>query len=372
MTFTAPGSAGMTAAAPPVPGPAWLRRRRRNVTAFLAERGLDFAELTAFLTERAGPGRIMLTSSPVHGLANPSSDLDFIRIQAEPIEGARISTKIFDRGHHLEVTSYSAGEVARNLAELDRLAALPPGETAGWLRSWDGRLEPRRKQTERIVNGIIADGGMPYLGSIPALSVVWSRGSLHTALEQAVYLCLAEEAGECRGRVGYAVNTLLHLADALLSLSGDVYTTRKWYLLRWTRAQLARTAPDDGVRAVAGRLDALREEVTGALTGAELIAARYVDLCTRAAWVIAGTGDISVTASVPHRVGYHEFLPGAGLLLGPASSVVAAGPDVLDGLRTSLDGVREIGQRRAAGLLRAVRAGLARIDLTYPHLEAAI
>ena len=369
MMSTTTGSAPATVSAPPAPGGPWVQRRRRNVAAFLDERGLDFGELTSFVRDRAGDGQVLLTSSPVHGLANPSSDIDFIRVQGDPIDGARISAKIFERGHHLEVVSFSAEEVSRSLAELSRLAALPPGETVGGFRSWDHKREPRRKQAERIVNGLTADGEMPYLGSLPALSVVWSRGSLHTALEQAVCLCLAEEAGERRGRVGYAVNTLLHLADALLSLHGDVYTTRKWYLLRWARAQLARNAPDAGSRAVAAAIDALLAQVTDALGSAERIASRYVDLCAQAARLVTGSGDVLVTITVGDEVGYREFLPGAGLLLGAGSSVVVPGPEVLEGLHEPLESVREPGRRRAAGLLRALRAGLAGTRLTYLQQE---
>lgn len=352
--------------APALPGEDWVRRRRRNVAAFMAERGLDFAELTAFMRERVGDGQVLLTSSPVHGLSNATSDLDFIRIQTEPIDGARISTKIFDRGHHLEVVSFSAAELSRNLAELERLASLPPGETVNGFRSWDRTFEPRRKQTERIVGGITADGEMPYLAALPALGTVWARASLHTAIEQAVHLALAEAAGETRGRVGYAINTLLHLADALLSISGDVYTTRKWYLLRWARARLADTARDPAVRAVAARLDALRTTVTRALTDDEPLTPRYAELCGEAARLIAGAGEVTVNTAVDAGVGHHEFLPGAGMLMRADGGVVVLSEAEPPGeLRVPLERIGAVGGRQADGLLRALRAGLARTRLTY-------
>ena len=84
--------------------------------------------------ERIGPGQLLLTSSPVHGLANPTSDLDFIRIQTEPMDGPRIATKIFEHGHHLEVVSFSAAEVRRNLHELADLATRPPGAVVAGFR----------------------------------------------------------------------------------------------------------------------------------------------------------------------------------------------------------------------------------------------
>lgn len=233
---------------------AWQRQRRDNVARFLADRGLDPAWLAGLLHERVGPGQLLLTSSPVHGLANPSSDLDFIRVTAgpsppagSPLAGERIAAKLFVGGHHLEVVSYAQSEVDARLAGLRELATRPPGELVAGFRGWDARFEPRRKQTERIVNGVTLDGQLPYLDALPALGPVWSRAALHTALEQVTHACLAEAAGEVRGRVGYAVNAVLHLADALLAGTGDVYTTRKWFLLRWARAELARTAADPAV-----------------------------------------------------------------------------------------------------------------------------
>ncbi|MEW1671840.1 DUF6001 family protein [Streptomyces noursei] len=344
-------------------------RRHAHVAEFLAGRGLDPHWLTALMRERVGEGQLLLTSSPVHGLANATSDLDFIRIQADEIHGPRISTKIFVDGHHLEVVSFSEAELASNLAELARLAAAPPAATVADFRSWDKQREPRRKQTERIVNGIALDGTAPHLAALPALSTVWSRASLHTALEHVVHTALAEAAGESRGRVGYAYNALLHLMDALLSHHGDVYTTRKWYLLRWARFVAEDAWPDDAVRAAGAELERLRKDVAAALdptAGARPLAGEYVALaqeCLRATGTAAtATVRLELTGTL------QPFLPGAALLVAPGGSVVLPGvTDTLPlaGEAIGLDALGKLDPHDAATLLRALRAGAARLDIGY-------
>src|SRR5438105_297696 len=223
-------------------------RRAANVAAFLYARGLEPAWLAGVLGEHVGAGELLLTSSPVHGLANPSSDLDFICIRRQAAGEPPVATKVFAGGHHLEIVVFSVEQVERNLAELATLAAAPLEGTVRAFRSWDERLEPKRKQTERIVNGVTLQGTMPYVEALPSLGIVWSRASLQNAIEHAAYLYLAEAAGETRGRLGYAINAVLSLADSLLSAGGDIYTTRKWTLLRWARAALSTCAADPAVR----------------------------------------------------------------------------------------------------------------------------
>ncbi|MGG2459849.1 DUF6001 family protein [Streptomyces sp. RGM 3693] len=344
-------------------------RRHAHVADFLAGRGLDPDWLSSLMRERVGDGQLLLTSSPVHGLANATSDLDFIRVQADEIHGPRISTKIFVDGHHLEVVSFSQAELDANLTELDRLAAVPPAATVAGFRAWDKQREPRRKQTERIVNGIALDGTAPYLPALPALSTVWSRASLHTALEQVVHTALAEAAGESRGRVGYAYNALLHLMDALLSHHGDVYTTRKWYLLRWARFVAEGAWRDDGVRAVGAELERLRTDVAAALDPAAAtrpLAGGYVTLaqeCLRATGTAASaTVRVEVTGTL------QPFLPGAALLVAPGGSVVLPGVGdrlPLTGDAIGLDELTKLDAHAAATLLRALRAGAARLDIGY-------
>ncbi|MFB4424351.1 DUF6001 family protein [Streptomyces sp. QL37] len=350
-------------------------RRHSQVTAFLADRDLDPEWLSGLMRQQVGDGLLLLTSSPVHGLANPTSDLDFIRIQREAIDGPRISTKIFEQGHHLEVVSFSEAELASNLGELDRLAALPAERTVAGFRAWDKKREPRRKQTERIVNGITLDGTAPYLGALPSLSRIWCRAALHTAVEQVVHTTLAERAGETRGRVGYAYNVLLHLMDALLSHQGDVYTTRKWYVLRWTRLMAEGGRDDDHLRSVALRLEELRKDVhtfLGPSMAGEPLAAPFTDMVL-AAVRATGTGG-GVTVEVEPTGGVHGFLPGAAIALGTGGGVVLPGDGATDlpftGAPVALDEPAGLGAHAAATLLRALRAGAARLRIGYLGEEA--
>lgn len=349
-------------------------RRYEHVRTFLTGRDLDPGWLSSLMHERVGPGRLLLTSSPVHGLANPTSDLDFIRIQQAPIDGPRISTKIFENGHHLEVVSFAEGELASNLDELDRLAALPLEKTVAGIRSWDRTREPRRKQTERIVNGITMDATAPYLPWLPALATVWSRLSLHNALEQAAFVALAEAAGESRGRVGYAYNTLLHLMDALLSYHGDVYTTRKWYVLRWTRLVAEGRWRDTRVQAAATTLESLRKSVSTALDATAAVrplAGEYVSLALDVARAVGTATGVEVRAEAGGNL--MPYLPSASLLIGNGAGVVLPGAATLP-LTNGPVGLADLAglDSRAAGtLLRALRAGAARLGITYHEEETA-
>ncbi|HET8641156.1 MAG TPA: DUF6001 family protein [Pseudonocardiaceae bacterium] len=349
--------------------------RYARVLEFIGSRGLSAGGLGAFLRERVGPGELLLTSSPVHGLANPTSDFDFIRVQAHPISGARISTKIFDRGHHLEVTSFAGTEVRQSLHLLDALAARPPAGAVAGFRGWDRRYEPRRKQTERIVNGVTLDGRAPYLAHLPALARVWSTAALHTAAEQTVHLCLAEAAGEARGRVGYAYNVLLHLMDSMLSAHGDVYTTRKWYVMRWARFVRGGAWRDDASRAAGAAIERARVLVSTALAGgAGAMAGTYTGLLAdvaRATGVTGSTGGITAAVEVAEDAGYHPYLPGAGIVSAGGRSLPVTGtwpPDLPAGPVGELAGL----DRATAGtVLRAVRAGLATVRIGYLEGSAA-
>ncbi|MEU4584356.1 DUF6001 family protein [Kitasatospora aureofaciens] len=348
-------------------------RRHGHVSAFLSGRGLDPDWLSALMRERVGEGLLLLTSSPVHGLANATSDLDFIRIQRDPIEGPRISTKIFEDGHHLEVVSFSEAELASNFAELRRLAGLAPEAAVAGFRGWDKQREPRRKQTERIVNGIALDGAAPFLDELPGLATVWSRASLQVALEQVAHTALAEAAGESRGRVGYAYNVLLHVMDALLSHHGDVYTTRKWYALRWSRLVADGTWRSDRVAAVAADLERLRKEIAGTLApsaAAQPLAAAYTQLALD---TVRATGTAeAVTVRVEVTGTLRPFLPGASLLVAPGGSVVLPGltgdlPLTVDPV--ALTDLGRLDAQDAATLLRALRSGAARLDIGYRNEE---
>jgi hypothetical protein len=350
---------------PAVPGTSWKQERHDNVEAFLASRRLDAGWLTDVLTAAVGPGELLLTSSPVHGLANPTSDLDVIRIADGPLEGPRIATKIFERGHHLEVVSFTTGELRAALARLAELAALPAAAAVARVRDWDKSHEPRRKQTERIVNGVTFDGRMPYLEALPALATVWARQALHLAVEHVALLALAEAAGERRGRVGYAMNAVLHLADCLLSLHGDVYTTRKWFLLRWARARSAVSA-DPALRDAAAAVEHLRAGVAGALHDPAPLLPTYAETARLVAVAVTGDETPRVRFRMEEAVTSATFLIGARMLVSPRACVAVPDADLPVDDPTDLVLLGGVDPATARAALAALRAGLAKL-----HLESS-
>lgn len=349
----------------PVPPAELVARRHQDVMKFLADRDLAADWLTSFMRDRVGDGELLLTSSPVHGLANETSDLDFIRIQQNPIDGPRISTKIFERGHHLEVVSFSAAELRRNLAELAALAALSPAEIVAGFRSWDEKFEPRRKQTERIVNSLTLDGRAPYLSSLPALATVWSRAALQLAVEQVSHLCLAEAAGEMRGRIGYAYNVLLHLMDSVLSLHGDVYTTRKWYVLRWTRFVRGGQWHSDGYRRLADAVERARRTLASAFDSAEPIAPAYVDLVAQVARVAGAADSIRVRTALAEDAEYHGYLSGAGMISAGGRGLLVPGKPDWGDETVPLRELVGLDESDAATRLRVMRAGIGKVTVGY-------
>ncbi|KPI16965.1 hypothetical protein OK074_1758 [Actinobacteria bacterium OK074] len=298
--------------------------RLRHVDTFLASRGLTFDGLEPLLTGRTGAARhFLLTSSPVHGLANSTSDVDFIRIQAEPMTGARMATQLFEGPNHLESISFAADEVDAALTDLRALAGAGPREAVLAYRGWDKRHEFRRKHLERSVNGVALDRTLPYLDHLPELARLWKWSSLHTATEQVLFLSLAEAAGGRRGRVGYAVNALLYLMDAVLSHHLDVYSNRKWFLLRWTRFRQLHAAEP-----VVAAVDALRSPVSEALAGKDTgpLAPALTALLTEV-YAVAGEGHAPTLAVAPAGEPVRQrFLPGADMLLGSSTAFLGQEP----------------------------------------------
>lgn len=322
--------------------------RLGHVDAFLASRGLTPEGLDRLLSGRTGKARhFLLTSSPAQGLANATSDVDFIRIQSEPMAGARMATQLFEGTDHLECISFSHEEADAALADLRALVDVEPRQAVLAYRGWDKRHELRRKYLERMVNGVALDRTLPYLDHLPQLARLWKWSSLHTATEQVLFLSLAEAAGERRGRVGYAVNALLYLMDAVLSHHLDVYSNRKWFLLRWTRFRAERRT-DPLVAAV----DALRAPVSEALAGKDVdpLAPLFAELLTEV-HAVAGEGRAPTLTVEP--VGdpvRRRFLPGADMLLGASTAFLGHVP-----LPTGEIGFT--GWDAPADLLRAARVG---------------
>ena len=122
------GPRGRAAAGAGVNGPVGAAdTMRRNCEDFLATRGLTLADLHRIVTDHVEEAElVLLTSSPVHGLANRLSDIDTICITGTDVTTSRMATQLFVDGNHLETTTFLTAEVAHDLAALDALEAAPP------------------------------------------------------------------------------------------------------------------------------------------------------------------------------------------------------------------------------------------------------
>jgi len=237
-------------------GPAMIARRIAASDRFMATRNTGFARLGLVIGGRVEHIRhLLLTSSPVHGLANATSDIDTICIVEGEALGERTATQVFDAGNHYETIPFSLAELTAERTRLRQSAALPGAAAIKAFNGWDKAGPISRKYLERIINGIAVDGSAPYLDSLPDLARLWRVASLARALAMHDCARLSLAAGEPRGAIGYAINALLYAVEVLLAHFGHVYSSRKWGLLRLERFAADDAQPGDG-RSMAASLAA--------------------------------------------------------------------------------------------------------------------
>jgi len=308
-----------------------MTARVESATAFLATRGLDLAKVGEIVRRAMGEvDVVLLTSSPVHGLANATSDLDTVCV-SPGAAASLMATQMFAEGNHLEAVLFGTDHLDADLADLERVAALPLPEVVDAVRAWDKAHTVRRKYLERAVNGVSVDGTLPYADRLPALARAWTASSLDTAARAIAFASLAQRAGERRGTCGYAHTGFLHLADVVLSNHGDVFSNRKWYLLRWQRF-LAGAGPSIEWKPAVDAVEQCRADVVAALRGDAL-----VDVVGSLVEALAAVGDALDRQPSPPRfrvadgVQRMPFLPGAEMaLVGSRAIVVDGGLDGVD------------------------------------------
>jgi hypothetical protein len=260
----------------------------------------------------------------------------------------------------MESITFGEEEVAEALAALESAALEEPARVVAAYRRWDKSRELRRKYLERLVNGVALDGTSPYVDHTPALARMWKWASLQTAVEQVFYLRLAEAAGETRGRAGYALGALLHLMDAALSHHGDVYSNRKWYLLRWQRF-LASGAADGPLATLGERFAELGAQVTDVLAGHSdrPLAPGFTALLDDAFGIVGEGREPALVLEPVGDTPRMRFLPGADLLLGRSGLFVGEGRLPEGTVRTTAS---EELPGDPAGVLGALRAGALRVS----------
>ncbi len=348
----------------------FIQERVVNVTEFLATRGLTLERIAdIFETRIEDPQHFLLTSSIVHGLANKSSDIDTIAIVNAEISGARMATQVFEGTDHLEVISFSDRELSTALAHLTNLAQQQqPSSILSAMSSWDSNTELRQKYLERIINGVSTDGDMPYLESLPALSQVWQWLSLDKFTKSIALAILAEKAGEHRGRIGYVINALLYLMDVVLSRHGSVFSNKKWYLLRW-QTMMTQRREGSPLRPLCDRIDQWTNRITEYLASPETepaISSELVNLFYFVQSTLAiARFELSIRDSDERVV--QPFLKASEMHMVPDREIalLAMGKAVnANPIIHSMETLDTLVGHDAAAILRSVRAGLLRLELT--------
>lgn len=243
---------------------ALVQRRIAHARAFLKTRGLDFDWLRKSLEARLeSPVHLLLTSSPVQGLANSKSDIDIICVAKDTVDVGRMSSQVYCGDEHIDTISFTESEVNTCLRRAQASCDDTPASALDAVLSWNSRESIAKKYFERIVNGVDVSEAMPYEPYLPALATLWRLHSFHEFARSAICALLAEAAGEIRGRVGYALNSLFLAMDMIMSHTGDVYSNKKWHLLRWSR--FVAQSPCDGTMS---RLIKVVGELQGTLSRA--------------------------------------------------------------------------------------------------------
>jgi hypothetical protein len=330
------------------------RTRADAVERFLATRGLTIAAVEEVIRGALDePALILLTSSPVHGLANRGSDIDTVCVTEEDDAGdnPRMATQLFAAGNHLEYICFGRPALERDLEYLGQAAALAPAAAVAAYDRWNGSRTVRLKYVERIVNGVATDGTMPFADRLPDLGTVWKWSSLERAARLAACAIVAERAGESRGRLAYAANATLYAMDSVLSSRGSVCGNRKWFLLRWDRFRRTRHDGEPPLAAIEAARAALGQ-VPAEAPLAETLTRMVVELANA---VGAPVGKLAFRTAAGARE--LALLPGASFLVAAGDGAVPAPAERLDAeFETSLAGLAELDAEDAAALLRGVRS----------------
>ncbi len=307
----------------------------------------------------------LVTSSPVHGVANAASDIDLICITARESDRGAMASQIYHEGQHLETVAFASSDVDLAMHTLAGYRAASPLETLRAYRRWDASQAVSRKYLERIVSGVATDRAVPYLDWNAALGSMWAVAAYDAFRQSAGFALLSLRAGEMRGAAAYSANALLHLMNALLSQRGWTVSNKKWTLLRWRRA--ARTLLDSDTQACADTVDALWPKLgTACVRGlASADASGLIELVDQAD---ASTGfGAAYAAHVPalRQVESAPFLPGSRVVLRQdGRAALLPSFDLPTTLTTAPRDLAAVAPDLARQLLLAARVGAVGFSLT--------
>lgn len=208
-----------------------------NTRQFLAVRQLSFSQLQGVVKRQyAEVHTALITSSPVHGIANVGSDIDLICLVPALQQDQAMASQIYLGEHHLEVVAFALEDVERAFAELALTARKSTLDKLVTFKSWEKYQPIPKKYMERLVSGVSTEEELPYLEHQNALSSVWACAAFDDFRQSACFSILAWRSGEYRAAAAYASNAVLFLMNAVLAKKGWVNSNRKWTLLRWYTA----------------------------------------------------------------------------------------------------------------------------------------
>ncbi|WP_321817259.1 MULTISPECIES: DUF6001 family protein [unclassified Paraburkholderia] len=337
-----------------------------NVEAFLNSRKLSFSSL-----ENVAKGQYkdvahtLVTSSPVHGVANAASDIDLICITAVEADRGAMASQIYHDGQHLETVAFALSDVDLAMSTLAGYRTASPLDTLRAYRRWDDSQAVSRKYLERIVSGVATNRAVPYLDWNAALGSMWAVAAYDAFRQSAGFALLALRAGEMRGAAAYSVNALLYLMNALLSQCGWTVSNKKWTLLRWRRA--GRALLDSGALDCANSVDALWPKVGAAcvrgLTSAD--ASELIELVEQADASTGFGAAYAVQTPTTRHTESAPFLPGSRVVLREdGRAALLPSFDMPTSLTTAPRDLAAVSSDLARQLLLGARVGAVGFSLT--------
>ncbi|MBI6705404.1 DUF6001 family protein [Pseudomonas viridiflava] len=208
-----------------------------NAEQFMADRQLSFADLDEVVNRQYSEAHLtLISSSPVHGIANSGSDIDLMCVTESLHSDQAMASQIYHGAHHMEVVAFARPEVERAFVQLSADADQGLAHQLAAYKGWDKAQPVSRKYLERLMCGVSTDQTLPYLHHQPALSKVWAASAFDDFRQSVCFSVLAWRCNEFRAAAAYACNAVLFLMNAILARHGWVNFNRKWTLLRWDRA----------------------------------------------------------------------------------------------------------------------------------------
>lgn len=336
-----------------------------NALQFLASRQLAFSELEEVVKRQYADAQLaLISSSPVHGIANAASDIDLICVTDDRQSDQSMASQIYHNEHHMEVVAFACEEVHGAFSQLATDAHKTTAQKLVAFKQWDKQQAVSRKYLERLVCAVSTDQSLPYLDSQKDLSSIWSVAAFDDFRQSACFSVLAWRSGEYRAAAAYACNAALFLMNATLASHGWVNSNRKWTLLRWDRA-LNRHGMlnDDGLARAIGQLwQRAYPACRNGLQGAGLM--QLCELTQLAEQTFACEADYAALKPGIERSAASAFLPGVDFVLtDDQQATLLVRVDVPELSSTRPIDLAEQSPEAAACLLRAARAGLVSFSL---------